>query len=139
MDTNAPDLDPKSWGSHIWATIHVLALKADKINFITFLDSLENLLPCKKCRDHFKEYTKKNPFKSSHLSAFAWTVEFHNAVNKRLGKSIIDLDSARSLWLTETCSYSCSEPKKTKTNLYEFTLILLVLVFVAYKLMELKK
>jgi FAD-linked sulfhydryl oxidase len=141
MNTNAPpDLDPKSWGSHMWATIHVLALQADKSNFINFIHSIENLLPCKKCRDHFKEYLKKNPIKSSTLSPFAWTVEFHNAVNLRIGKSIVDLETARSLWLTDSCSYSCSEPKKPTAQFKPlFLILILLLLVVAYTLMAQKK
>ena len=132
MDTNA-QLDPKIWGSHVWATIHVLALNESK-NFAAFLDSLEHLLPCKKCRMHFQEYKSKNPLLGN---AFEWTVRFHNAVNQKLGKSEMSVEAARAMWISESCSYTCEDRQepKTKTILYGiiFSILLIVLILLLRK------
>lgn len=128
MNTNA-QLDPKIWGSHVWATMHVLALNESK-NFGAFLDSLELLLPCKKCQMHFQEYKTKNPLTGNN---FEWTVNFHNAVNIKLGRSTMTVEDARKQWASDSCSYSCEDvqkPDKTKTILYGIILSILFILLI---------
>ena len=87
---------PSVWGPFFWHTIHIAALgypaeptyvhkKAAK----EFFESLQVLIPCPICREHYAEHLKEMPI-SPHLDSrndlFKWTVVLHNKVNKLLGK-----------------------------------------------------
>lgn len=89
-------LPPSTWGPFFWHTMHITALgypaeptythkKAAK----EFFESLQVLIPCPICREHYAEHLQKMPI-SPHLDSrtdlFKWTVVVHNAVNKMLGK-----------------------------------------------------
>ena len=89
-------LPPQVWGPFFWHTIHIVALgypseptyvhkKAAK----EFFESLQVLIPCPVCREHYAEHLQKAPL-TPHLDSrtdlFKWTVVLHNAVNKSLGK-----------------------------------------------------
>ena len=84
------------WGPHVWAAMHYIALgypddasSVDKVNYAQFYKSLYKVLPCITCANHYEELMRTNDV-TKHMASketlFAWTVEIHNAVNKRLGK-----------------------------------------------------
>ena len=97
-------------GPGVWTTIHLLAANiessVDRKMFEGFMEGLRAKFPCEKCRTHMNEYMKAYPvgktFRSSNLeSTFEWTVDFHNAVNRRLRKPAMSMDEARSLYIGE--------------------------------------
>ena len=105
-------MNPDIWGKHMWASIHFVALgypdtpnENDKKNYHTFYSNLQNILPCKKCREHLKENLRKNPLYSKFLDnkdeLFKWTVELHNIVNKDLNKKEITLETAKNIYMIE--------------------------------------
>ena len=54
-----------------------------------FLESLQILIPCPICRDHYKSHMAKipiGPSLDSRSDLFRWTIDLHNEVNKMLGK-----------------------------------------------------
>jgi len=54
-----------------------------------FYESLQFLIPCPICRDHYAEYLKVvplTPFLDRRDDLFKWTVLVHNKVNEMLGK-----------------------------------------------------
>ena len=56
-----------------------------------FLESLQLLIPCPICREHYKSHCVKvpiGPSLDSRKDLFSWSVELHNAVNTMLGKRI---------------------------------------------------
>lgn len=89
-------LPPSSWGPFFWHTMHIVALgypvqptyghkKAAK----EFYESLQFLIPCPVCRDHYAEYMRSmpiTPFLDRRDDLFKWTVMIHNKVNEMLGK-----------------------------------------------------
>ena len=88
---------PSVWGPIFWHTIHITALGypssptyGQKRAAKEFYESLAILIPCPVCREHYGTYLEKNPI-SPHLDRrddlFRWTVQLHNEVNARLGKS----------------------------------------------------
>lgn len=90
---------PSVWGPIFWHTIHVTALAypenpsyAQKRAAKEFYESLAQLIPCPKCRDHYQTHLQKMPI-SPHLDRradlFRWTVDVHNTVNKMLEKPIV--------------------------------------------------
>jgi hypothetical protein len=89
-------LPPDVWGPFFWHTIHIAALGypskptyAHKKAAKEFYESLAIMIPCPVCREHFSQHIALFPI-SPHLDSredlFNWTVVFHNAVNKTLGK-----------------------------------------------------
>lgn len=59
--------DPKLWGPHFWHMMRTVAHNypmtpsgADKSNTKVFFVSIGNILPCKKCKDHYKSLMTKN-------------------------------------------------------------------------------
>lgn len=62
-----------------------------------------SLFPCMNCRNHARGYVQKNPLipaveSNDPLSLFKWTVKFHNFVNARLNKPLINIEKALQLW-----------------------------------------
>ena len=89
-------IPPTTWGPFFWHTMHIVALgypqkptyghkKAAK----EFYESLQFLIPCPICREHYAEYMKSmpiTPFLDRRDDLFKWTVLIHNKVNEMLGK-----------------------------------------------------
>ena len=89
-------IPPSTWGPFFWHTMHILALGypntptyAEKRAAKEFFESLQHLIPCPVCRQHYTDYLKENPLTPSldtRKDLFTWTINLHNTVNKQLGK-----------------------------------------------------
>jgi hypothetical protein len=124
--------DPKIFGPGMWYLYHVKARDANteqkKKEFVKDMIYLSNNLPCIECRNHCQQYIKNNPIEnywnikenSIDISMFKWLWTFHNAVNVRLKKPIIDWNTAKNMYYddSEVCSSQCGEAEiiETKTN-----------------------
>lgn len=116
MMTKFPS-DSKIWGPGVWWNIHILALRAntqEKINeYIDYIKYILPKLPCLTCRNHATEYLKKHPleeFININEGMFRWSWIFHNEVNVRLGKQIINYYTAINLFEdneSEICTDTC--------------------------------
>ena len=106
--------DPKKinktfWGRRVWYFIHYTALyQPNNLTYdIAFwykkmITSLSYLLPCAICRNHLKQHLVEFPIDSylySNISLFEWTVYLHNKVNLSLGKEILSVEDALSLYM----------------------------------------
>lgn len=114
--------DSNIWGPGVWFVIHILGLRAktiDKIKeYIETIKSIVDKLPCNDCRNHALGYIKSNPLEANiqlknkdgeYIGMFKWSWTFHNAVNIRLGKQIINYDTALGIYENEEiCMASCS-------------------------------
>ena len=91
-------MDNKIWGPYFWFTLHTVTLGyptypnyVNKRNYHDFFVSLQNVLPCKKCQEHYKEHLKQNPI-TAHLdnkeSLVKWCFNLHNKVNLSLNKPV---------------------------------------------------
>ena len=108
--------DPRKIGPGFWASWHIRTLnftsKEDQeLAKIVIERDIRNF-PCMECRGHAMEYLAKNPINidGEKYTLFSWTVDFHNAVNMRLGKDYIDIQDAKKLWSGENvCLEDCSE------------------------------
>ena len=71
-----------------------------------FFTSLQYLLPCERCKQHFAENLKTLPIDTSSKEALTkWIVEFHNIVNESLGKPKLNYeDVAKQYAECENCS-----------------------------------
>jgi hypothetical protein len=97
-------LPPTAWGPFFWHTMHIVALgypskaayshkKAAK----DFFESLQFLIPCPICREHYSQFLHEHPitpFLDRRDDLFKWTVLIHNEVNTKLGKPrVTELES----------------------------------------------
>jgi Erv1 / Alr family len=92
------------WGPLLWKLLHGLAeklgtqkpeiLAADEAReMVLILRGLEVIMPCEKCRKHYKEYRVKNPYDVfMHRRGLGlkrdvreWLYMLHETVNKRNG------------------------------------------------------
>jgi FAD-linked sulfhydryl oxidase len=97
-------ISPKVWGKEGWHFIHYVALnypdkptQEDKDTYMTFLNTIEHILPCPICGHHFKQNMIKHPPNlKSQQDFFNWTVDMHNFVNAENGKKKLSYAQALS-------------------------------------------
>ena len=95
-------MEPKIWGPAFWFIIHTFAFNYpenptfnDKRHTFEFFQNLQYVLPCQKCRKHYMKYFHDHPltpFLDNKSTLVSWTVQLHNHVNKRYGKSSKTVD-----------------------------------------------
>jgi hypothetical protein len=115
-------MDPTKFGPCIWKSIHIIALAAPldaPREYIDYYTRIADVLPCKKCANHYRENLEKEPVDLSDL--FAWSVRMHNRVNKDLGKKTY---SVREAYLLYT-----SDPNR---NIYKLAIILVLLKILVF-------
>jgi hypothetical protein len=86
--------EPGVWGPSMWRLLHGLAEKLGKHTtmvliqdeeraWLHFLRSVENVIPCKRCKEHYRNWSLKNRIDGAtgRLAARAWLWGLHNEVN----------------------------------------------------------
>lgn len=91
------EFPPNVWGPFFWHTIHIVALGypsspsyIDKKSAKDFYESLQFLIPCPVCREHYRSYLQEfpiTPFIDTKKDLLKWTIDLHNYANKILKKS----------------------------------------------------
>ena len=87
------------WGPPLWHFLHTMSFnypvnpsEIDKENYKNFVLNMGKILPCKYCRDNLKKNIKNVPLNRTQLknrdNFSKWMFNFHNEVNKQLGKPI---------------------------------------------------
>ena len=85
------------WGPPLWHVLHTISFNypvkptdEQKKYYYNFYSNLENILPCKFCRDNLKNNLKKTPLNikvmQSRDTLSKWVYELHETINKMLGK-----------------------------------------------------
>ena len=98
-------MKPEIWGYHAWIFLHSITLEypdnptiEDKKNMINFINSLQYVLPCLKCRINFQSHLKKYPLNENILSSkknlVKWLIDIHNSVNKLNDKKELSYEEA---------------------------------------------
>jgi len=121
--------DPDSFGPGAWLVIHTLAFHAktekQKRNFEESMHVIQRGLKCESCRRHCGEYLEKHPIKDywnvrnkdgEDIGMFKWTWAFHNAVNTRLHKPVLDWETAYHLFSDSEnalCTKECGGGEET--------------------------
>lgn len=102
-------MNPKVWGPHAWVFLHSVTLNypdspsdEEKQSMRTFFNSVKKVLPCDKCKIHFKDNLEKFPLTdkvlSSRDSLVMWLIDIHNAVNITTGKPEITYENVVSTY-----------------------------------------
>ena len=95
-------MNPDIWGRATWTFIHSIAinypehpLPSEKNNTINFFTILGDMLPCRYCRQHYRENLKYLPIKAdSKMDLINWTIDLHNRVNSSNGKKVLSREEA---------------------------------------------
>lgn len=85
------------WGPSAWHTLHIISFNypieptpKDKINYRNFVLSLQNVLPCGKCRANLKKNFAKLPLTMACMESrdtfSRYMYSLHELINKMLGK-----------------------------------------------------
>ena len=94
-------MNPRKFGPHFWGALHTACLEpADMDSLLNFIYLFPFVLPCSACRVSFQQILRENPPPACPFQIFAWSVEVHNIVNFKLGKSLVGLQEARRIWTT---------------------------------------
>lgn len=121
------NMDPKYIGPGVWFSLHLLALNSNtdqsKEYFRNYLGSVIKNFWCHKCRVHATRYVTNNPiedFDGLTHGYFTYTWKFHNDVNKRLGKKLMDWQTAFDLYtnkLKGVCTHECENVNELQSEI----------------------
>lgn len=109
----------------IWFCIHILSLRAKTLEamrkFAEELRFIIDKIKCDNCRTHGLEYMKNNPIEKyfklrdsrsgASIGPFYYTWEFHNSVNRRIGKKEMDFYTALQLYSSADICKDCGIDK----------------------------
>jgi hypothetical protein len=88
----------QTWIGANWSELHTRALSFAGTDDTLWLARFSERVPCGSCRIHWAEFLRSSPPRWADY--FAWSVEAHNAVNKRLNKPCMTVAEARQRWAT---------------------------------------
>ena len=96
-----------SWGPKTWDAMHAMSFgfpnlptKDEKQQAYNFFTALSVMIPCQKCREHCKDHILTHPPKVQNRESLSqWLFDFHNSVNKRLGKKLVSWDDCKKRYL----------------------------------------
>jgi hypothetical protein len=130
--------NPKHIGPGYWSLFHSTSLVANtrdkKASIAKIIVMAIDVFPCRDpCRKDAIKYIKENPLlpvvdNKDDLSLFKWTINFHNYVNIKLGKSIWTWEDAKNAWSGKEgiCFEDCglSESEIDRQNEGEFDIVI---------------
>lgn len=128
-------MQPEVWGPPGWTFLHSITLNypenptiKEKENYSNFFNLLSEILPCERCKEHYKKNIKENPINlNSKEELTKWLFDIHNKVNESNGKPIYDYDDFID-------KYSeMYNPIDRKKYIYIIVFIILLLIFFLYK------
>lgn len=137
-------VSPDVFGPFLWGSLHYVCLGSsthpispeNQTHLKNWINALPFVIPCYKCSEHLKQNLSDFPVDShlsSHEELFKWSVDFHNIVNKQLGKPEISLEEAKELWQPEKrhpCPSNILTPQNTASANNSKNYIIFALVFI---------
>jgi hypothetical protein len=128
---NNDDLATDMWGSHFWISLHSATFgfptnptRDQKKNYKIFFESVAHVLPCHRCRDHYKKIITSGDTKITDAvfenrdSLTKWLYLVHEAVNRELkvnyNVSYDDVVKRYNAYRSTTCQEEESESESDK-------------------------
>jgi hypothetical protein len=138
-------VDSNYWGPGLWIALHSISFdypheptEEDKHNYQKFFHALKYVIPCPVCRNHYSQSIEGKmaiePYLKNRDTLSRWLVDFHNAVNERLGKPVVTYDSVREKY--ESMRGKCQiyetdgAQHRRKTNFLLYLMILLLFAII---------
>lgn len=92
-------MGPAVWGPIFWTTMHIVTIgypsfptEEEKKGAVDFFESLQTMIPCPICKEHYKANLQKSPVRDAvddKQKLIRWLFNMHNTINTQLGKSEI--------------------------------------------------
>jgi hypothetical protein len=111
--------DPKCFGPGGWDAMHINATRGLLKRFDEDTRYYATKIHCLDCRKHFASLLDEDPplkrkkeinKEGNDVTAFRWSVDAHNKVNKRLGKKEYPYEQAYAFYYhDEGCQSGCGE------------------------------
>lgn len=133
------------WGPILWRILHGLAEHYGKLMYPLFLKEEENawpkfieqtqyILPCKECREHYKDYYLKNkPFILKNLSSEqkgVWIKNYffnlHNEVNIRNDKPLFEYSNLHNTYKNINYTFEIKHFEKLLKVVFQYNEVSLV-------------
>jgi len=78
-------LTGKKWGDSSWRFIYnvVLSYDGDLAELGNFINSLQYLLPCEECKEHYKKYIVQKPPPKEPWLLFQWLLNLENQIARK--------------------------------------------------------
>ena len=101
MNPKPSFIEPEEWGHYFWSTIESVIISMDSSDdsskeFVyLFLYTLQNILPCPECREHYQNYFGKHNVKQvlhSKEKVFEWLYFLRKEINDRKQKPSISFE-----------------------------------------------
>lgn len=99
VPSSSPGMNPEVWGPHFWFVLHLISFHYpdppntfDRESYKAFFHSVKEILPCAKCRKHYKTYLSQYPIEPNldrRIDLIRWVIQIHNFVNVQLGKPVL--------------------------------------------------
>jgi hypothetical protein len=91
---NFNSIDGKYWGKHGWIFLNSIALTYNSDNkeeYLKFFNQLQYILPCEKCREHYKKniLTLNNFVLQDKDTLLKWLMDIRNSINIENNRPII--------------------------------------------------
>ena len=136
--TEKNSISPEIWGPTFWKVFHVTAFgypdspnKEDKVSYQHFYTNFTKVLPCDTCSHSAQRSILKTDWEytlSTRERLIKWTYEFHNEVNKKLGKKSPSFEDFFDNALIFKSPSECS-------NLVQNIIIVILLLLLIYNLL----
>jgi hypothetical protein len=142
------NLNPKVWGPHGWFFIDSIMLSLpNKLNYEqkniykNFFTSLQDILPCEGCREHYKQNLIKYPLTDKVLSKkenmIKWILNVHNNVRRDAKKIPISINQYFEYYNKQYGDDNNNKNSKDCNFKYYISiiiiLILIIIIFIFYK------
>jgi hypothetical protein len=133
------------WGPPAWTFLHTVTYnypenptEDDKRNFYNFFMNLQHVLPCEKCKAHYKQNIQKYDLKNnlgSRQELVKWLIDLHNDINKDNGKQVWSYSDVFNKYQRMYQSDSLIN----KMIIFMIICIVLILIFFLYNIYDGKK
>jgi predicted RND superfamily exporter protein len=133
-------MNPSIWGPRAWFFLHSVTLnyplypsESDKTNYRDFFESIAHILPCDKCKHHYKENLVKYPIQlGTRDQLIQWMIDIHNDVNIQNNKPVWSfeqvMDKYKNIYGDKLHLEKENSYHMKNNNMTIITIILLVII-----------
>ena len=122
------------WGPPAWTFLHTITFnypnnpsEKDKQNYYTFFDSLKYVLPCDKCKKHYRDNSRDlKDNLNSRDDLVKWLIDIHNDVNIKNNKSVWSYADVYNKY------QDIYNPSNSINNILIFFIICIVFIFLFF-------